>query len=406
MGGLVQSRVKEVNMIIRPYLIVPRLIPQPTWGGTYIVDYKGLPQESLKKLLIGQSYELVSDSSLSTATRSTTLPVEIANASDGMVQEMLGDKDGIFSLRALVDENPMLVLGKRVISKHKNQMQVLIKFTQAKGNSFQVHVRSGMQLGSWKPKPESWYFFEKGKVTLGLKQPIRVAEYKDVCLSIAAKATEVASKINTSNFTMDAARNELKNFIAAHSPYVFVNELTANAHTVVDLSSGGIHHSWEEGEEIPNGNIVYEVQLNVMDKDCTLRSFDKGKINDDGNIRSVHVDDYFQALDTDEASNNPSLYMRMPMFHSDGGLDAAPLFDSFHYKSSLLSFSREYRGIHASTSEEESFAHLFIKEGNVELQAKQYLINANKGSSIFVPASTGEYTLRSLGHATIIKTWV
>lgn len=393
-------------MIIRPYLIVPRLIPQPTWGGTYIVDYKELPQESVKNLSIGQSYELVSDSSLSIATRSMALPVEIANASDGMVQEMLGDKDGIFSLRALIDENPTLVLGKRVISKYKNQMQVLIKFTQAKGNSFQVHVRPGTQLGNWKPKPESWYFFEKGKVTLGLKQPIRIAEYKGVCSSIATKATEVTSKINTSSFTVDTARGELKNFIVAHSPYIFVNELTVDAHTVVDLSNGGIHHSWEEGEEIPNGNIVYEVQLNVMDKDCTMRSFDKGKISDDGSVRPVHLDDYFQALDIDEANNNPSVYMRKPMFHSDGGLDAAPLFNSFHYKSTLLSFSHEYRGIHTKTFEEESFVHLFIKEGNVELQAKQYLINANKGSSVFIPASTGEYALRSSGNATIIKTWV
>lgn len=392
-------------MIIKPYLLVPKLIPQPTWGGPYIATFKNLDPKVFGELLIGQSYELATDSTLSTVFRSTLLPIEIGSASDGSTQEVIGDKSTMFSLQALIDANPVGVLGKRVCERQKGICQVLIKFTQAKGNSFQVHTRQGVSLGNWKPKPESWYFFEKGKVTLGLKRPIGVDQYKQACKDIELKANEISTAVREKGMRIEAARKELADYISAHSPFVHVNELTVEPQTVVDLSEGGIHHSWEEGVEIPEGNIVYEVQLNVMDKDCTLRSFDKGKISDDGSLRPIHIDDYFSALDIDEQRNDPARYMRNPVMHSDKGCETGILFDSLHYKSSLITFSKEYRGAHATTVPEESFHHLFVKEGNIEVQTKNGTLNVNKGASVFIPALTGEYTLRSKEKALVIKTW-
>ncbi len=392
-------------MIIKPYLLVPKLIPQPTWGGTYIADFKGLDPAIFGSLLIGQSYELATDSTLSTVLRSSLLPIEIGTASDGSTQEVMGDKSTCFSLQALIESDPEGVLGKRVAEIHKNRMQLLIKFTQAKGNSFQVHVRPGVILGNWKPKPESWYFFEKGKVTLGLRRPIELDAYKQACKDIEIKAGQISERIKDKSQSVELGRRELQDFISTHSPFAFVNELTVEPQTIVDLSAGGIHHSWEEGDEIPNGNIVYEVQLNVMDKECTLRSFDKGKIGDDGSLRPVHVDDYFTALDTNEARNDPNAYMRLPMMHGDTGVDVASLFDSLHYKSSLISISREYHGNQTTTQQKESFHHIFVKDGDIEVQTKYGTLNAAKGSSVFVPANVGEYTVRTTDKALVIKTW-
>lgn len=393
-------------MIIKPYLLVPRLIPQPTWGGTFVAAFKGLDETGVGTLPIGQSYELATEASLSTVSRSNLLPIEIASADDGKVSEVIGDHVSLFSLQSLIDQDPAAVLGKKVADKHKSSMPLLIKFTQAKGNSFQVHVRPEFHVNSWKPKPESWYFFEKGKITLGLKVPIQVDAYKQVCTEIESKTKELGEKLSTKELTVEEARKQLTEFIVQHSPYQFVNELMVEPGTVIDLSAGGLHHSWEEGDEAPNGNIVYEVQLNVMDKEATLRSFDKGKVSDDGSFRPVHVDDYFAALDTAAEHNDPKLIVRTATSHSDQGVNMAKLFDTLHYHSSLISFSRQYKGQLTLTSPEESFHHLFVKSGDIELQTANANLHIKKGSSVFIPSSTGQYILNAESTASFIKTWI
>lgn len=393
-------------MTIQPYLLVPKLIPQPTWGGEYIADFKGLPKETFGSMKLGQSYELATDSMLSTVERSTQLPVEMCTASDGSTQEVIGDRTTMFSLQDLINQDPERVLGKNVVAKHGNRMHVLIKFTQAKGNSFQVHVRPSSQVGQWKPKPESWYFFEKGKVTLGLKSPIDRAGYMAACKTIEQKALEVSEKMKNHTVTPADGKKELLDCITAHSPFAFVNEFTVEPETIVDLSDGGIHHSWEEGADIPMGNIVYEVQLNVMDKDCTLRSFDKGKIGDDGALRPIHIDEYFQAINSDEAANVPAQYMRTALFHSVHGAPVAKLFATQNYSSILMEIASSYTGDLADTRKQGSFHHLFVKTGTLRVEANGKTYHVSKGASIFIPASTGPYTLKSEGTCQIIATWV
>ncbi|PWU23686.1 hypothetical protein C5B42_02130 [Candidatus Cerribacteria bacterium 'Amazon FNV 2010 28 9'] len=392
-------------MLIRPYLIAHRLIPQLTWGGTYIASHKKIEDESVKSMMIGQSYELTGTSSLSSVERSGKLPVEIADSKLGDVVEVVGDRSSLFSLPSLIDQDPEHVLGKKVSSAHK-KMPLLIKFTQAKGNSFQVHVHPGAEFNHWKPKPESWYFFEKGKVTLGLKKPLNVEAYKKVCKEIEMKANELASSVKGKGLSISEARKELASFITQYSPYQYVNELTVDAGTIVDLSAGGIHHSWEEGAEIQNGNIVYEVQVDVMDNECTLRSFDKGKIGDDGSLRPIHINEYFQALDIDEVHNDPMMYMKKSIVVPSDGIEKIPLFETLHYSACEFSFAKEYTGSECTTDAQQSFHHLFVKRGDISIQAGSTTLFVGQGNSVFIPACTGAYTLRTDTTAQVIKTWM
>jgi hypothetical protein len=104
------------------------------------------------------------------------------------------------------------------------------------------------------------------------------------------------------------AVSQLQNAIQGENPTKFVNVHRVKKHAIVDLSNGGIHHSWEEDPAaIPLGNIVYEVQLDVTDEDSTIRSFDKGKMQQNGDVREIHVEDYFKYLDTRPETNNLSL---------------------------------------------------------------------------------------------------
>lgn len=392
-------------MQFRPYLIVPKLIPQPTWGGDYIVNHKDLKEPLLQQIKIGQSYELATDSLLSTATNSKDLPIEIADAKDGKTVQMFGVRNSQLTLQSLIDEDPREILGEKAISLYGNKMNILIKFTQAKGNSFQVHVEEKNQFGHWKPKPESWYFFEKGKATLGLKKNVNLREYKEVCKRIEQEALNLSKQVKEKVLDIDSARKNLVRFVNAQDPFQFVNVLLVPKDTIIDLSAGGTHHSWEEGDDIPEGNILYEVQVNVMDNDCTIRSFDKGKLADDGAIRPIHVDDYFRALNSDPSRNEPEKVTRLATSKIHSGISISNLFNSPYYSADLLQFEGMYQG-EATHTHGRTFHHLFIREGNVDLLSDQETITLNQGASAFVPAKMGEYKLRSDGEVQIIKTWV
>ena len=51
----------------RAYLVVPKLIEQPTWGGYYIMKFKEWAKHPAAKKKIGQSFELSGTSNLSLA---------------------------------------------------------------------------------------------------------------------------------------------------------------------------------------------------------------------------------------------------------------------------------------------------------------------------------------------------
>ncbi len=393
-------------MEIKPYLIAPKLIPQPTWGGNYIAQLKGLSTEMFGKLLIGQSYELSTESMLSSVTDATKMPVEIGDPKTGETTEVIGDRTSLFSLQSLIDSDPNAVLGKRVVQKHGNTMQVLIKFTQAKGNSFQVHVRPSQQLGHWKPKPESWYYFEDGKATLGLNNPTpqRLAAYKQSCQLIDQKAQELSTQVQEGKLPVEDARAQLHKIIEEQNPFQYVNTVNVPKDTIIDLCDGGIHHSWEEGDSIPLGNIVYEVQLNVMDNDCTIRSFDKGKMGDDGRVRPAHVEDYFQSLDIDATRNASDALIRTMVKQSIAGITCAQLFDTPYYRSELLELAGEYSGEKTSPAKDESFHHIFVKEGVCLFRDGNSTFQLPTGTSLFVPADVDYYTITCDQKSIIVKT--
>lgn len=358
-------------MTIRPYFIVPKLIPQPTWGGNYIATYKGITNPVITTEKIGQSYELCGTTMLSTESDPTKIPLEIADPKTGTTIDVIGDKNAMFPLQELIESDPEAVLGRSYLEVYGSSMQILIKFTQAKGNSFQVHVRPGHEIwnegrmASWKPKPESWYFLENGRATLGLKAGVDLSEYKEVCAKIQNQVEMIASQVKDGSLTIASARAQIQMMLRTEDPYQFVNTVDLPKGAVIDLSSGGIHHSWEEGQSLPDGNIVYEVQREVMDEDCTLRSFDKGKIGDDGLVRPVHIDDYFAALDNDPDHNALDSLVR--------SVDSAMIFSSPSYETLYNQREESLDTFLGSTS----FIHRFSTAKGVQ-----------KGWSMFIPWSS------------------
>lgn len=372
--------------LIKPYLILPKLIVQPTWGGDYIVKLKKWDsQKNLLNLKIGQSYELFSNTKVLINT--------IDSNSTNIVPEL-----GVADSEKIINNLPKELRSELVsISKITNLYPkiFLIKITQALGNSFQLHIRPSEKDPHWLPKPESWYYLEDGIATYGIKKNINLDSYKKCCLLIEAEMKRISARVKNKTLTVDNAKKEIKALLKKTDPWQFVNICRIKKDTSLDLSAGGIHHSWEEDKEnYPLGNVLYEIQKDVMDPVSTIRSFDQGKIGEDGSIRKISIEDYFKYLDSNPAHNklNPAV-----LNNPESKLIKTP-----HYCLSriLINKDREF-------FQNRSFAHLFVRSGKVVVSAKDGYIILDQGHSCFVPEYVDHYQVKPiLPNSIILKSGI
>ena len=368
----------------RPYLVIPKLIEQPTWGGTYIPTAK---QWSEKKGIVGkkfgQSYELFGKSKFRldvTSTDDTSFIPEVGNP----------DNDRIAPL-ALIEGRQYC--GLTTITAQP--VPILIKLTQALGNSFQIHVKPGAVTDRWKPKPETWFYFEDGMATCGLAEGVNIDAYKKCCEEINSFMLILSKQVQEKQLSLSEGQSQAKTFIQEKNPWQYVNTIQIKKDEVVDMSAGGIHHSWEEDrEKYPLGNVLYEIQLDAMDPVSTLRSFDQGKIKNDRSIRPIQVDEYFKFLDTDPGHNRTANIVS----HPDGTL----ICKTPHYSLDRLKVSSPIK-----ETTYNSFVHLFVKEGTVKVLATDGEVIVGTGHSCFIPQEVGEYSLENIGEScTVLKTYI
>lgn len=387
-------------MDAKPYLIFPKLIEQPTWGGSYILELKNwLDKPFLEDKKIGQSYELFGGSKLATHindSRDFRFSPEIGSADNSQLDNKFSPiptRD--YTLLAdLIAQNPVKVLGKHVHNKY-GTMPLLIKINQAYGNSFQLHIKPNQTHPHWKPKPESWYYFEDGLITCGIKDEIDIKAYKTVCELIEGKMSQLSALVQSGDMDLAEAKKQAKEYIKRQDPWQFVNTYDVKKYDLVDLSAGGIHHSWEENrEKYPNGNIVYEVQVDVMDPICTIRSFDQGKFKDDGSIRNINIEDYFQFIDTDKEHNDINNLKKTRQDNS--------LLRTDYYCLDILEVNDRLQD-----STGPSFCHLYVRDGDVEIMANHKKVRVTRGHSCFLPQAVGTYEIKSLhSNSVVLKTYI
>lgn len=377
----------------RPYLVVPKLIVQPTWGGDYIIRTKEWHgRTELKNLKIGQAYELYDKSNLSTLT-STTHPSFVGEISDSKSVEEQTHLPGTLPLTELIRENPAQVLGESAYSRFGSSMYLLIKFTQSLGNSFQIHIKDGVSHPRWQTKPESWYYFEPGLITLGVKPETDWEFYQQAVTEIETEIQRLGSQVQIGQVTYHSAKEQIKKLIKKYHPWQYVNLVRVAKDELIDVSPCGIHHSWEEDfEKLPLGNILYEVQLNRMDSISTIRCFDKGKMAKDGTTRPLQIADYFALIDRSPEGNNPQSHKRHPTFLSENvNYSHERLLQTNYYTLEKVT----YKTMGEFTERIKEFRHAFVKEGIVEVTCGQIVVEVTAGHSVFIPAGAQEYTIKS-----------
>lgn len=395
--------------MIKPYIIIPNLIEQPTWGGSYIAKTKKIKDPAIAKKKIGQSYELYQDTNLSRKRSTESLPsLELGSPTDPTQARHISKNDKPININLLMKKGVEAVLGARALKVHGKKMNILIKFTQAKGNSYQIHVKKNQKDPEWQAKPESWYYFEQGQVTLGAKPGIDWEKYEQTCKRINQQAIEISQRIKSGELKVKDGRNELREIIKANNPEQFVNVIKIRKDQAIDLSSGGVHHSWEENPSYaPNGNIVYEVQRNVFDPVSTIRSFDKGKIKSDGSIRKIHINDYFKYIDRSPRANEPNTHFRSGRaLMRLSGAPVKQIFKTPDYSLQELIITQPFNNKFTRTKG--SFHHLFVRAGNLLLHAGNDSWIITQGYSVFIPQATKQYTAKpyKCKQATILKTYL
>ena len=382
----------------RAYLIIPKLIEQSTWGGSYIAGIKGWKDTPVARMKIGQSYELSSNSFLSLAE---------TTADPSFAPELQGVPENSLSISQLIGADPEGVLGTEGMQKFHGSLKTLIKFTQGKGNSFQLHVKPGTP-SHWIPKPESWYYIQSGKATLGLARGIDLVEYEDECRRLEEFMNKLSERLHAKQIPLDEARRTAQEEIANSGIYTFVNTVPIPEGSVVDLDQGGVHHSWEEDDAVlPQGNILYEVQVDVPDVMSTIRSFDKGKILDDGSVRPLQIADYFKYIDTNPAFNNPDRLIHPPKaLGQTQNSQAWLLFDTDYYRTSKISFRHDLPPDRAQTGGT-TFHHYFVLSGSMAYKGQTTKIAVGTGHSLFIPAAVEQFTLTAGEEGTtVLKTYL
>ena len=368
------------NFTLAPWQVQDELIEQPSWGGRYIIDLKGLsddPQWAGKK--VGQSYELAKASKLIDPQGGAVLP-----------------------LSELIQADPAGLLGQKVLDKFGPDLSLLIKLTQAKGNSFQVHLPEGKALGQWVPKPEAWFYLAPGLFTFGLKAGTSFDAYSRVLHTIDDEMGRLSREVQSGRFTVEDARAQAKLRIQSLDPYAYVNLVEAHTDDVIDLTAGGIHHSWEEDAvRFPDGNLVYEVQVDVPDERCSMRGFDKGKFLEGGGLRPTHVADYLATIEPDPAHNELSRHIRKPIVVTDepnGKVES--LFRTAHFATDRLTIPA---GAALPMSLADGFHHLFVHAGEATIAG----LAIAQGRSYILPAALGEYALGAGDKdAVLLKTYL
>lgn len=387
-------RPKHTVDLSRPYLVIPKLIIQPTWGGQYIVASKGWEtRDNLGKLRIGQSYELFSGSNLSFLTSSDD-PQFFGELTDRDAVQIQTHPENSCSLSDLIAKSAEDTLGANIVRSRGPNLDLLIKYTQALGNSYQVHTKSDVKHPVWKPKPESWYFFEPGLITLGVKPETNWDEYQNTLKQVSNRMLELGNQVSDKTLSYEQAVERAHEIVNTYNPEQYVNVVPVEKDQLVDLSEGGLQHSWEEDSaRYPLGNVLYEVQNEALDKVSTFRAFDKGKLGVDGTVRQVHLKEYFKYIDRTPEMNTPASHIRQPVLISETGeYKIELLLKAGFYTLERITFSTRT----SYTDEPDHFRHLFVKSGRIEVTAGNHSLIVSVGHSCFIPAAAKSYTIHSL----------
>ncbi len=164
-----------------------------------------------------------------------------------------------------------------------------------------------------------------------------------------------------------------------------VNVVAVKPGDVVFIPSGMLH-------AIGEGILLAEVQ---QSSNSTYRVFDYNRRDKNGNLRELHIKKAVDVVDLGVADVN---------FSAEGDTVSCQnasktyLTGCEYFKMTSVKIDGEYE----DTCDETSFVSLLVLDGNGTLISEEQVLELKKGSSIFIPAGKGKYSVR--GKLEILET--
>lgn len=243
-------------------------------------------------------------------------------------------------------ENPGVVGTK---AKSDTEFPLLIKFIDAKTDlSIQVHPDDEYARAhdGCPGKTEAWFILD------------------------CTEGAELGYGFNT-----EIDRETLRNAIEDGTFEKYVNKVKVKKGDIYYIPAGTLH-------AICGGIMLAEVQQNCA---LTYRVYDYKRLVD-GILRPLHID---KALDVVQTAP-PSDIRTASAPVTDGDAVFTDLCECEFFKMTTL----ELNGTHTLNAGAESFLSILVYDGSGEIVYGDGVLPVNKGESIFVPASFGDFTVK------------
>lgn len=320
-------------------------IYKPTiWGGRLIADLKGIEPPFAK---IGESWEI--------------------SAIPGSVSVVKSSADTGESINGLVRRHGARLVGEKNYRKYGDRFPILVKFIDAASDlSVQVHPDPEMAAEEGLPngKAEMWYVIDRlpgAKIANGFSRPVNPEVYHELLES-----------------------GDIENWLRyteTHPGMAFF------------IPPGRVH-------AIGGGNLICEIQETC---DTTYRIYDYRRRDSKGQLRELHTEKAFRALDFGDCGGETLT----PVKVSD---EESELVDHSQFRVNLLETStalcRNYSGL-------DSFVILVAVKGDISLShigdseipgvRNLYL---REGEAALIPAVARGLTIEPKDRAILLETYI
>ncbi len=265
-----------------------------------------------------------------------------------------GEFNGL-TLQEFIDKQGKAVLGTNC--ERFENFPILIKLIDAKDNlSVQVHPNNeyALRVEGEYGKTEMWYIVD---------------------------CDEGATLLY--GFKNEISKDEFAKRIADNTLLEVTNAVPVKKGDVFFIEAGTLH-------AIGKGILIAEIQQN---SNTTYRIYDYGRVGNDGKPRELHVE---KAKDV-TALRPAKAYPETEIIAKDGYTEK--LLSSCEY---FTTYALEVNDKATLTADEKSFNSILILEGSGRLSGESE-IEFKKGDSIFIPASSGDYTIEGKCKAILTK---
>ncbi|TLF43145.1 type I phosphomannose isomerase catalytic subunit [Maribacter aurantiacus] len=304
------------------------ILKERLWGGTKLKELFGKPSTSE---ITGESWEL------------STVSGDVSVVSNG-------DFAGT-SLQELIDTYPTELLGKSVVERFGTDFPILIKFIDAKQDlSIQLHPNDALAKERHNSfgKTEMWYIMD------------------------ADPGAELIV-----GFNKDVSKQEYENSLENDTLLDLLNYEKVREGDTFFINTGKIH-------AIGAGVLLAEIQ---QTSDVTYRVFDFNRKDKEGNLRELHTELAFDAIDYEKKDDFKVSYPK-----ERNAVNA--MVDCPYFKTNFLDLDKD---IVFDIKHRDTFTIFMCVAGTATIGNAFGKVTIQKGETTLLPANSDQIEIRTKG---------